>query len=73
VIALNFWRPLSTVIENNPLAVCDARTIEPKDLFETVLYGHGADKYSWHNIGIRYNCKKIYLQKYNRSGRPTEP
>ena len=58
VIALNFWRPLSVVVENNPLAVCDARTVEPQDLFETVVYGYGADNYSWHGIGIEtYNVK----------------
>jgi len=58
VIALNFWRPLSVVVENNPLAICDARTVEPQDLFETVVYGYGADNYSWHDIGIEtYNVK----------------
>ena len=58
VIALNFWRPLSVVVGNNPLAVCDARTVEPQDLFETVVYGYGADNYSWHGLGVEtYNVK----------------
>ena len=65
VIALNFWRPLSAVIEDNPLAVCDARTVEPRDLFETVVYGYGADNYSWHNIGIEtYNVKYTSNQRW---------
>ena len=52
VYALNFWRPLSTSVDDNPLAVCDARTVQPRDLQETVVYGYGADSYSWHDIGI---------------------
>ena len=52
VYALNFWRPLSACVDDNPLAVCDARTVQPEDLLETVVYGYGADTYSWHDIGI---------------------
>ncbi len=26
------WRPLIPVLENNPLAFCDSRTIDPEDL-----------------------------------------
>ena len=52
VISLNFWRGLSGVVDDHPLTVCDARTVQPKDLFETVVYGYGASNYSWHEIGI---------------------
>lgn len=52
VYALNFWRPLSASVDDNPLAVCDARTVKKEDLQETVVYGYGADNYSWHDIGI---------------------
>jgi hypothetical protein len=52
VYALNFWRPLSPSVDDNPLAVCDARTVQPEDLQETVVYGYGAENYSWHDIGI---------------------
>ena len=52
VYALNFWRPLSRSVDANPLAVCDARTVRPEDLRETVIYGYGAKNYSWHDIGI---------------------
>lgn len=52
VYALNFWRPISPSVDDNPLAVCDARTVDKGDLQETVVYGYGADTYSWHDIGI---------------------
>ena len=52
VYALNFWRPLSPSVDDHPLAVCDARTVRVEDLQETVVYGYGADNYSWHDIGI---------------------
>ena len=52
VYALNFWRPLSHCVDDFPLAVCDARTVRLEDLRETVVFGYGADNYSWHDIGI---------------------
>jgi hypothetical protein len=52
VYALNFWRPLSATAHDNPLAVCDARTVSAKDLLEVDVYGYGAENYSWHEIGI---------------------
>ncbi len=59
VIALNFWRPLKNPVLDQPLAVCDARTVAREDLFETVVFGYGAKNYSWHHIGIEtYNVKQ---------------
>jgi hypothetical protein len=52
VYALNFWRPLSVSVDNNPLAVCDARTVDRASLLEVDVFGYGAENYSWHNIGI---------------------
>ena len=52
VISLNFWRGLSSVVDDYPLGVCDARTVKENDLFETIVYGYGASNYSWHDIGI---------------------
>ena len=58
IISLNFWRPLVEVIHDQPLAICDASSVQPHDLFETVVTGYGADSYSWHDIGIEtYNVK----------------
>ena len=52
VYALNFWRPLSASPDDNPLAVCDARTVSIDDLQEVIVYGYGAENYSWYDIGI---------------------
>ena len=52
IYALNFWRPLSPSVDDHPLAVCDVRTVRVEDLQETIVYGYGADNYSWHDIGI---------------------
>ena len=52
VFALNFWRPLSDSADDNPLAICDARTVQARDLQEVVFTGYGAKNYSWHDIGI---------------------
>jgi len=52
VYALNFWRPLSDSVDDNPLAVCDAQTVDRDDLLEVDIYGYGAKNYSWHDIGI---------------------
>ena len=59
-ISLNFWRGLSTVVDDYPLAICDARSVKKKDLFETVVFGYGASNYSWHDIGI-----ETYSVKYS--------
>lgn len=57
-ISLNFWRGLSPVVDDFPLAVCDARSIRATDLFEINVFGYGASNYSWHDIGIEtYNVK----------------
>ena len=52
VIVLNFWRPLFDTPERDPLALCDARTVEADDLLELMIYGYGHRGYSWHDIGI---------------------
>ena len=75
ILALNFWRPLSEVVDDYPLALCDARTVHAEDLFETVIYGYGADNYSWHDVGIEtYNVKASPRQHwyYYPGMRPNE-
>ncbi len=52
VMVLNFWRPVSECVDDNPLAICDARTVVKDDLLEVDVYGYGAQNYSWHEIGI---------------------
>ncbi len=64
-ISLNFWRGLSPVVDDYPLAICDARSVKEKDLFETVVYGYGASNYSWHDIGIEtFSVKFSDLQRW---------
>ena len=36
VYALNFWRPLSATAHDNPLAICDARTVAPEDVADAI-------------------------------------
>ena len=64
-ISLNFWRGLSPVVDDHPLAVCDARSVRETDLFETKVYGYGASNYSWHDIGIdTYSVKHSPEQRW---------
>jgi len=64
VVSLNFWRGLSSVVDDYPLAVCDGRTVKETDLFETHVYGYGASNYSWHEVGI-----ETYSVKYSKDQR----
>ncbi|MGH1492549.1 MAG: CmcJ/NvfI family oxidoreductase [Acidimicrobiales bacterium] len=52
VIVLNFWRPIQNAAHADPLAVCDARSVDEGDLIETMIYGYGHAGYSWHDIGV---------------------
>ena len=64
-ISLNFWRGLSPLIDDFPLAVCDARSVQETDLFEVNVYGYGASNYSWHDIGIEtYSIKFSKEQRW---------
>ena len=64
VISLNFWRGLSSTVDDYPLAVCDGRTVKETDLYETHVYGYGASNYSWHEVGI-----ETYSVKYSKDHR----
>ena len=64
VVSLNFWRGLSSVVDDYPLAICDARSVKETDLYETIVYGYGATNYSWHEIGI-----ETYSVKHSRDQR----
>jgi len=52
VTVLNMWRPILNSAGANPLAVCDAETVDESDLVETMIYGYGHAGYSWHEIGV---------------------
>ncbi len=38
VVLMNFWRPISTV-HRTPLALCDASTVQPEDLYPSEIRG----------------------------------
>ncbi len=64
-ISLNFWRPVGHVVRDQPLAICDTRTVAANDLFETIVFGYGAPNYSWHQLGIEaYNVKHTDAQRW---------
>jgi len=44
--------PLSESVDNNSLAICDARTPQRSDLLAEDLFGYRGKDYSWHNIVI---------------------
>lgn len=51
---ISTWRPLLPVCEDNPLAFCDASTIDPQDLI-------AADRVYPHSVG------EIYYLAYNEN------
>ena len=61
----SLWRPIVDVIEDRPLALCDARTVEPSDLVE-------ADHIRKHYSGANYyatpshNYRWHYLNRQRR-------
>lgn len=65
IVSLNFWRPVGGMVLDQPLGLCDARTVRAQDLFETVVTGYGASNYSWHQLGIEtYNVKASAGQRW---------
>ena len=64
IVSLNFWRGLSSTVDDYPLAVCDGRTVKETDLYETHVFGYGAKSYSWHDVGI-----ETYSVKYSQDHR----
>ena len=42
---LSIWRPISTPVQDSPLALCDYRTVHQSDLIETdIIFPHYADE-----------------------------
>lgn len=65
-LELNVWRPIAGPLEDEPLAICDARSIAPSDLIRTVLYNSGdriGESYSLaHNPDHRW----FYVRRMER-------
>jgi hypothetical protein len=62
VRVINIWRPLVDVVEDNPLAMCDARTVKASDLVSSV---HVSSDYTRRNYIVKYSpdFKFYYLSK----------
>ena len=56
VVLMNLWRPISTVYRT-PLALCDARTVQPDDLYDSEVRGGLDDpgRASLYGYNISYN------------------
>ncbi|KAK0467052.1 uncharacterized protein EV420DRAFT_1506918 [Desarmillaria tabescens] len=63
VSLFNVWRPLRGPVMDAPLAVCDARTLDPKDMTHTI------DKYGG-GYFIKYNANMKWM--YIRDQMPDE-
>jgi hypothetical protein len=60
VAFVNLWRPIVGPVRDNPLAVCDARSVAPTDLVATHIHHFGEDdlavpRHSGQIQSVRYN------------------
>ena len=60
VAFVNLWRPIVGPVWDNPLTVCDARTVSPEDLVATDIHHFGEDdlttpRHSGQIHSVRYN------------------
>jgi hypothetical protein len=60
VAFVNLWRPIVGPVWDNPLAVCEARSVAPEDLVETDICHFGEDdlttpRHSGQIYSVRYN------------------
>jgi len=60
VAFVNLWRPIVGPVRDNPLAVCDARSVAPGDLVATDIHHFGEDdlavpRHSGQIQSVRYN------------------
>jgi hypothetical protein len=56
VVLMNFWRPITTVYRS-PLALCDASTVSPDDLYDSEIRGglDDATRGSLYGFNLSYN------------------
>ena len=68
----SIWRPIVDVVEDQPLALCDARTVEPFDLVEADhvrkhynganIYAKPSPRYRWYYLN-RQRVDEVTLMK----------
>ena len=71
----SFWRPIVDVIEDRPLALCDARTVELSDLVEADhvrkhysganYYATPSDNYQWHYLNRQRRDEVTLLKMFD--------
>jgi hypothetical protein len=64
VAFVNLWRPIVGPVWDNPLAVCDARTVSPSDLVATQILHFGED-----DLEVPRHRGEIYSIRYNAAHR----
>ncbi|KAG0633461.1 hypothetical protein HOY80DRAFT_1141411 [Tuber brumale] len=65
VRVINVWRPLVDIVADNPLAMCDARTVKASDLVSSV---HVSSDYTRRNYIVKYSpdFQFYYLSKMTK-------
>ncbi|MFN0316600.1 MAG: CmcJ/NvfI family oxidoreductase [Burkholderiales bacterium] len=64
VAFVNLWRPITGPVQDNPLAVCDARSVAPEDLVDTDIHHFGED-----NLEVPRHRGQIYSVRHNPAHR----
>jgi hypothetical protein len=64
VAFVNLWRPIVGPVWDNPLAVCDARTVQQEDLVATEIMHFGED-----NLEVPRHRGEIYSLRFNPAQR----
>ena len=75
VAFVNLWRPIVGPVLDNPLTVCDARSVSPEDLVATEIHHFGEDdltvpRHSGQIQSVRYNPEQRWF--YVSEMRPQE-
>jgi hypothetical protein len=61
---VNLWRPIVGPVHDNPLAVCDARSVAPADLVPTDIHHYGED-----DLETPRHSGQIYSLRHNPAHR----
>jgi hypothetical protein len=61
---VNLWRPIVGPVRDNPLGVCDARSVQMEDLVETEIQHYGED-----NLATPRHIGEIYSVRYSPAHR----
>jgi hypothetical protein len=64
VAFVNLWRPIVGPVWDNPLTVCDARSVSPADLVATDIHHFGED-----DLTVPRHSGQIYSVRYNPAHR----